>query len=61
MERYFRSLKTEWVPEKGYKILEEAKQHIIKYLIGYYSQHKPHTNNQGMTPDIAEQVYWNPY
>ncbi len=61
MERFFRSLKTEWIPEKGYKTLEEAKQHIINYLMGYYSQHRPHSNNQGMTPDTAEQVYWDSY
>jgi putative transposase len=27
-ERFFRSLKTEWVPSVGYPILMEAKEHI---------------------------------
>ncbi len=61
MERFFRNFKTEWVPEKGYKTLEDAKQYIIHYLTGYYTQHRPHSNNQGMTLDTAEQVYWNSY
>jgi putative transposase len=38
MERFFRSLKTEWTPNIGYRNFMEAKQHITDYLIGYYSQ-----------------------
>lgn len=54
MERFFRSLKTEWIPEVGYTSFEEAKRHITAYLIGYYSQFRPHTHNDGLTPNAAE-------
>lgn len=40
---------------------EETKQHIIHYLIDYYTRHRPHSKHDGMTPDKAEQVYWNFY
>ena len=42
MERFFRSLKTEWVPASGYRSLDEAWQSIVGYIIKYYSQVRPH-------------------
>jgi putative transposase len=60
-ERFFRSLKTEWIPEIGYRSFEEAKNHITQYVIGYYSQLRPHTHNAGLTPRVAEQQYWDAY
>jgi len=38
MERFFRSLKTEWIPNKGYESFACAKRDITDYIIGYYSQ-----------------------
>lgn len=61
MERFFRSLKTEWIPEVGYSSFEEAKHSITDYAIGYYSQFRPHTHNGGMTPNMAERQYWKDY
>lgn len=60
-ERFFRSLKTEWVPECGYTSFEEAKQRITQYMLGYYSESRPHTHNDGLTPNAAEQRYWKAY
>lgn len=58
-ERFFRSLKTEWVPETGYSSFPAAKQAINDYIIGYYSQIRPHQNNDGLPPNVAEEKYWN--
>lgn len=58
MERFFRSLKTEWVPEQGYLSLVEAKRHIGNYIFGYYSQWRPHTHNRGLTPNQVEADFW---
>ena len=58
MERFFRSLKTEWVPRAGYRSFSEAKQDIIRYLVGYYSQTRPHQYNGGLSPNEAERLYW---
>lgn len=54
MERVFRSLKSEWVPENGYSSLSEATKDISSYLMGYYNQRRPHSYNQGLTPAEAE-------
>lgn len=59
MERFFRSLKTEWIPETGYSSFEEAKSRITDYLLGYYSRFRPHAHNNGMPPVMAEERYWN--
>lgn len=58
MERFFRSLKTEWVPAVGYRCYSEAKQEIIRYLVGYYSQIRPHQYNGGLSPNELERLYW---
>lgn len=55
MERFFRS---EWIPTVGYRSFAEAQQEIIRYIIGYYSQLRPHQYNGGLTPNESERLYW---
>ena len=57
MERFFRSLKTEWVPTLGYRNFTEAKHSITNYIVGYYSQTRPHRHNNGLSPNTAERKY----
>jgi len=58
MERFFRSLKSEWVPTRGYSSFVEANHAIVNYIIGYYSRVRPHQHNDGLAPNRAEQEYW---
>lgn len=58
MERFFRSLKTEWIPEIGYQSFDDARRSIMGYINGYYSQTRPHQHNDGLTPNKAEEIYW---
>ncbi|WDE08751.1 DDE-type integrase/transposase/recombinase [Thalassomonas viridans] len=58
MERFFRSLKTEWVPKVGYKNFAEAKKKVTDYILGYYSQVRPHQYNGGISPNESERRYW---
>jgi len=58
MERFFRSLKTEWVPEAGFVSLEYARHEIWNYIIGYYNTIRPHKHNLGLTPNQKEQIFW---
>jgi putative transposase len=57
MERFFRSLKTEWVPRLGYPSLMDAKGHILNYLTGYYASVRPHQHNGGLSPNARELHY----
>ncbi|PHM29445.1 transposase [Xenorhabdus innexi] len=58
MERFFRSLKTEWLPLTGYRSLKEAYRAIIDYITGYYSQVRPHWYNNRMMPNESERLFW---
>lgn len=58
MERFFRSLKTEWVPVKGYSSLNEAQSEVLRYITGYYSAIRPHRYNGGLTPNESERLYY---
>lgn len=57
MERFFRSLKTEWVPTNGYAGKDEARQQINDYILNYYNSVRPHHCNGGLTPEESENRY----
>lgn len=61
MERFFRSLKTEWVPTVGYGSFAQAEREILEYMLGYYSQLRPHHYNGGLAPNESERRYWLSY
>ena len=58
MERFFRSFKAEWMPTVGYRSFAEAQQEVIRYIIGYYNQLRPHQYNAGLAPNKSEKLYW---
>ncbi len=47
------------MPEIDYSYFEEAKSRVTDYILGYYSRFRPHVHNEGMTPVMAKQNYWN--
>jgi putative transposase len=61
MERFFRSLKTEWIPTIGYCNFNQAKHCINDYIVGYYSEIRPHSYNGGLTPNESENRYFKYY
>ncbi len=58
MERFFRSLKTEWVLGNGYVNFSEASTAITNYITEYYSQPRPHQYNGGLTPNESARLFW---
>lgn len=58
MERFFRSLKNEWVPVTGYINFSDAAHAITNYIVGYYSALRPHKYNGGLPPNESEYRYW---
>ncbi|EIK8119717.1 IS3 family transposase [Escherichia coli] len=58
MERFFRSLKNEWIPVVGYVSFSEAAHAITDYIVGYYSALRPHEYNGGLPPNESENRYW---
>lgn len=58
MERFFGSLKMDWVPDNGYANFSEANTAITNYITGYYSRLRPHHYNGGLTPNASERLFW---
>lgn len=56
MERFFRSLKTEWVPESGYASIEQARSDVLRYITQYYNWNRVHSYNDYLTPVACEQA-----
>jgi putative transposase len=55
MERLFRSLKSEWVPTRGYESIGQASRDVGEYLMAYYNHWRPHQYNGGLPPAKAEE------
>ncbi len=58
MERFFRSLKTENMPKKGYENDIVASDSIRDYIYKYYNSIRPHSHNLGLSPNEKENYYW---
>lgn len=54
MERLFRSLKTELVPNTGYMTAPQAHRDIGHYPVQRYNWLLPHQLNDGVAPAVAE-------
>ncbi|WP_146201329.1 IS3 family transposase, partial [Leucothrix arctica] len=57
VERFFRSFKTEWMPKSGYVSFNEGAQAITQYINQYYNRYRPHANNGGLSPIMAEEKF----
>ena len=56
MERFFRSLKSEWIPPEGYCSPEQATADVMAYVTRYYNDVRPHSANQYQTPSDGEEA-----
>ena len=50
MERFFGSLKSEWIPKAGYRNEDEASTDVLRYLTHYYNRIRLHSHNGYRTP-----------
>jgi len=50
MERFFRSLKSEWMPSAGYGSTQEAEADVLRYLTEYYNRVRLHSYNKYRSP-----------
>lgn len=56
MERFFRSLKSEWVPETGYESMEQARSDVLRYIMQHYNWDRVHSYNNYLTPAAYEKA-----
>ncbi|MBD8804957.1 transposase [Pseudomonas syringae] len=46
MERFFGSLRPEWIPKKDYRNEEEARLDVLRYVIHHYNLVRLHSYNE---------------
>lgn len=54
-ERFFRSLKSEWMPSKGYSNYAAAEADVLRYATLHYNHFRPHSYNGYRPPALAEE------
>ncbi len=54
VERFFRSLKNEWVDEKGYPDHAQAERDIGAYIDNFYNYRRIHSAADGLPPARCE-------
>lgn len=47
------------MPKGGYDDLAEARVDVANYIVGYYSQVRPHAFNKYLTPIEKEKLFFN--
>jgi putative transposase len=50
VERFFRSLKSEWIGEREYKNHEEAKNDVREFVEKYYNYQRLHSAANNLPP-----------
>lgn len=56
MECFFKYLKKEGTNRHNYSSLSELKLSLFKYINGFYNSSRPHSHNNGLTPNHAEEI-----
>ncbi len=54
MECFFKYLKKEGTNRRTYSSFDELKLSIFQYIHGFYNSFRPHSHNNGLSPDQAE-------
>mgnify|MGYP000823280300 CR=1 FL=1 len=54
MECFFKYLKAEETDRRSYASFDELQLAVFKYIIGFYNQSRPHSHNNGLSPNQAE-------
>lgn len=53
-ERFFGTLKSEWVPRSGYNLIDEAQTDMVRFFM-YYNRTRLHSYNNYLSPIATEQ------
>jgi putative transposase len=57
MERFFGSLKREWIKDKIYRTREDAKKDLFKYIEWFYNTQRRHATLAYQPPAAVEEQY----
>lgn len=58
MECFFKYLKKEELNRRRFQSVEQVKQSLVSYIAGFYNPIRPHSHNQGLSPNQMEDRYF---
>ena len=58
MECFFKYLKKEEVKRRTYSTISELNLSIFKYIEGFYNSVRPHSHNDGLSPNERERLFF---
>ena len=58
IECFFKYLKKEEVNRKPYSSFEDLKLSLFKYINGFYNSFRPHSHNNGLSPNDFENLFF---
>ena len=58
MECFFKYLKKEEVNRKCYSSFSNLNNSLFEYVFGFYNSVRPHSHNNGLSPNQAEQLFF---
>lgn len=58
MECFFKYLKKEEVNRKKYSSFDDLNLCLFKYIYGFYNSKRPHSHNNGLSPNAAEEKFF---
>lgn len=58
MECFFKYLKKEEVNRKTYSSFDDLNLCLFKYIYGFYNSKRPHSHNNGLAPNAAEENFF---
>lgn len=58
MECFFKYLKKEETNGRNYSFFSELQLSLFQYIYGFYNSLRPHSHNNGLSPNQAEDLYF---
>lgn len=58
-ESFFHSIKTQYIYHYSFANIEELQKALSWYIEIYYNRVRKHSNNDYMTPQMMDDLYWN--
>ena len=59
MECFFKYLKKEELNRRHFRTLEQLQQSLVSYIAGFYNSSRPHSHNNGLSPNQMETQFFN--
>ena len=58
IECFFKYLKKEEVNRRSYSSFDDLNLSLFQYINGFYNSFRPHSHNNGLSPNDFEQYYF---